>query len=520
MRNIIRKKSGFRSVKLKTAVFILSAAALLAGCSPLTASSGDSYVAEHLKTWSDGTSDYVFLPSGVSRHYAAEGKQGKILQSKLLPSVWITTDGGDHEAILNSKDEKLSGSMTIMDSSGELLAEYPIAYIKTRGNSSFVEYPKKQYQLKLTEKASLFGLPAGKKWVLTANASDSSLVRNALVRQLACDMDFPACDSGQFADLYINGEYQGNYYLCARIEISRTRLNIADLEEMTEKVNLTEDLSQYEDIWGEASRCKAIPEDPQDITGGYLFEREFQDRFELEAFDNSSYFRTEAGESMILESPESVSQKQLEYISGLVQQMENAILSEDGVDPESGRYYTELLDLHSFAAKYLLEEVSQNYDGGSSSSYFYKDRDRINPRICAGPPWDYDLTFGNLPSFIGSVEQTSETLTKLQVNTNGTSWFAALYEKQEFRDAVIRLYRDSVRELLRQYIEKGGELDRLAGETEYSAEMDSIRWKEMYDQAAAEKGYSYDRQQEIEEIRAFIERRLAFLDEEWKINGD
>ena len=526
---IIRIKLRSRTIFLILIVLIAASAALMfiMGSRVPEVPSGAKIVSQQLKVWSGETGNYLFLPSGIEvkdlsgdseSSAAAASPNMNILQSRNLPSVWITTESGTHEELFAGKDVKLSGEVSFLDESGSLLGSFALDYVKTRGNSSFVEYDKKQYQIKLETAQSLFGMAAGKRWILTANATDHSLIRNALSRRLGKEMGFPMCGDGQFLDLYINGEYQGNYYLCERIEVSDTRLDITDLEKLTEKVNKGTDLSSFEDVWGEASRAKQIPNDPPDITGGYLFEREFYDRFEKEAFENESYFRTNAGECFIMESPESISVRQMEYISGLVQEAENAILSEDGYNADTGLYYLDYIDLDSFAGKYVLEETVKNYDGGSSSSYFYKDRDQKSRKIYAGPPWDYDLTFGSNPDFIGELDTSPEELTKLLTNTNGTPWFGALYDKEEFFTRVTQIYESAVRPVLERFIKEDGDIDELEEKLSSSAAMDQVRWNEMY--AAAGNGQDLtgdygSRQSDAGEIRSFISRRMKFLDSIW-----
>jgi hypothetical protein len=43
----------------------------------------------------------------------------------------------------------------------------------------------------------------------------------------------------------------------------------------------------------------------------------------------------------------------------------------------------------------LINEVSKNVDGYRISTYFNKDKDSKGGKIKAGPPWDYDISYGN-----------------------------------------------------------------------------------------------------------------------------
>ena len=62
-----------------------------------------------------------------------------------------------------------------------------------------------------------------------------------------------------------------------------------------------------------------------------------------------------------------------------------------GVGKDSVEELSQYIDISSFIAKYLVEEVSKNIDCSSTSQYFYKDKDGI---LYAGPVWDYDWAYG------------------------------------------------------------------------------------------------------------------------------
>lgn len=53
-----------------------------------------------------------------------------------------------------------------------------------------------------------------------------------------------------------------------------------------------------------------------------------------------------------------------------------------------------MIDMPSFARKFLLELIVKNYDFRSGSQYMFKESDSRGGLIYAGPGWDYDLTFG------------------------------------------------------------------------------------------------------------------------------
>ena len=431
------------------------------------------------------------------------------MYSETLPAVFIDTESGSAEQINTDKNIREPGHISVLEADGSNDFQLPLTYIKGRGNTSFTEFDKKPYQIKLADSAPFLGMDAAKKWIFTANASDPTLVRNALSQNLAGHLGLPQSNEGVFVDLYLNGEYAGNYYVTEKIEVRNTRLHITDLEKATEIANNTTDLSQYETAWTDTTKAKQIPEDPEDITGGYLIERDFDDRFLKEVEINESYFITDANECFILRSPEYASSAQTAYIDNYVQSVENAVLSPDGIDPVSGKYYAELIDVDSFVRKYLLEEITANYDGGVASSYFYKDISSKSDKLYAGPGWDYDVTWGSSPAYLGYVSSSPNKLSRLADHKDASVWFTALYAKPDFYEKIIACYRDEISAYLQVMADEV--LPLLAETTAASAAMDRVRWDAQYIANEAEE----DRETALAFLSDYIVKRKAFLDKAW-----
>ena len=98
-------------------------------------------------------------------------------------------------------------------------------------------FVKKNYQIKLDTKADLMGMGKSKKWILTGNYRDKSLLRNQIVLDLAQYMDMPYTPEHISAELYINHEYQGLYLFSEKVMIDESRIAITDLEKVTENLN-------------------------------------------------------------------------------------------------------------------------------------------------------------------------------------------------------------------------------------------------------------------------------------------
>lgn len=471
---------------------------------------------QEISLWPKNGQYYAFLPSacreaGLEPELSENIDPDSViwLYSEHIPAVFIETESGTSDQINSDKNIKEPGTIKVLEPDGSFSLEHSLEYIKGRGNTSYTEFDKKPYQIKLTQDAPFLDMEPGKKWVFVSNSADSSLIRNALSRSLAGHLNLPQSEEGTFVDLYVNKEYVGNYYVVEKIEIQENRLLLSDLQKATEHENETEDLSTYETAWTDTTKAKQIPNDPEDITGGYLIERDFDNRFLKEVEINESYFITEAKECFIVRDPEYTSEAQIAYIDSYVQSVENAILSAEGIDGTTGKSYQDLIDVDSFVRKYLLEEVTANYDGGVASSYFYKDSDTIDGRLYAGPVWDYDVSWGNSPAYLGQISTSPERLSRLASHSDSSVWFQSLYHKPEVYEKIVSCYAQEISPYLTLLADEI--LPMLDEITAASAAMDQVRWEDQY----ARNGYSGDRSEQITFIADYIKARKDFLDRAW-----
>ncbi|NJO25689.1 MAG: hypothetical protein HC867_07905, partial [Bacteroidia bacterium] len=97
--------------------------------------------------------------------------------------------------------------------------------------------------------------------------------------------------------------------------------------------------------------------------------------------------------SYVYPKVENIVQQQKDYLKSYVDSFENAVASPGFQDPARG--VRKFADLSSFVDYFIVNEVSRNIDGFRLSAYFYKDRNSRNPKIMAGPVWDFDLAFRN-----------------------------------------------------------------------------------------------------------------------------
>jgi hypothetical protein len=196
-----------------------------------------------------------------------------------------------------------------------------------------------------------------------------------------------------FVELYLNGEYEGNYQLIEEIKVDSHRVNIDELSES----DVTDD-----------------------ITGGYLMEI---DQRRDEAY--SWYTPTEVPIGLVDPdfSPDPEVPQQTAYITDYVDNAENALFGSSVTDPATGwRAYFDEASVINF---YLVNDIMGNADGGTfqSSDYLYKSRD--NPLLYMGPVWDFDVSAGN----VNYGTFANPTVALMQ----STAWYARWFSDPGFK---------------------------------------------------------------------------------------
>ena len=290
-----------------------------------------------------------------------------------LPVLYVYTPDG---APVVSKDEWLKESHAYLKAADGTVSDLGTASIKGRGNTTWRNFDKKPYALKLDKKAALLGMPKDKRWDLLANAVDRTRLRNDIAfelgRRLSPDHGqhyFDWTPRGEYVELVLNGTHMGNYYLVEHIKIAQDRVNIT---EMT-AADITE----------------------PGITGGYLLEMStemdevnqfytnaFPDAYPYKdgqhRFDGSNYRLP----VMVKDPDEDVMQPaQLAWLKDYVNTLQGHIVRNDGD-------WTSQVDMDSFICWMFVQEVVGNYECfHPKSAYLHKDR---GGKLAMGPLWDFD----------------------------------------------------------------------------------------------------------------------------------
>ncbi|MBQ9605161.1 MAG: CotH kinase family protein, partial [Firmicutes bacterium] len=349
-----------------------------------------------------------------------------------------------------------------------------------------------------------------------------------------------------FVDLYADGSYRGTYQLCERIQVQKTRLDIRDLEEDTEKLN-EKALEEYPHIAVNANSVSEyrtdsykyydIPNDPEDITGGYLLQFQQANRYGYKA---ESGFVTSRGQGVQIDGPEIASQKQVLYIRKFMQELEDAIYSDTGYN-SLGKHYSEYMDVDSLAAAYIIEEFSMNIDAGKTSFYMWKDSDLTGDgKLHFSPVWDYDLAYGTFAKSIKNSDGESgwslntnnlfaayfpidgyapENTPESGLCTEGISWLGKMYKKDEYKKQVAKVWFERFVPALDELVK--GDDPKLLETAESilpSAEMSNRRWHtyggKQYCVFGDRSGKDF--MESVDMLRVFAENRMNYLSGIWE----
>ena len=250
--------------------------------------------------------------------------------------------------------------------------------IRYRGNSSFIWSKKKSYNFKTMkttdpdgEKTNpkLLGMPRDNTWALLALYGDRSLVRDALVFQLARPY-FEYIPQYRYCEMVLDGIYYGVFLLSETISKGTNRLDLDNPGVSGDR--LTGGYQLQIDRNNEAhftSKYKAVDSNGN-VYGAY----------------NEIYFQYKHPEYQEM-TPE-----QIEYIQQRMDKMEDVLASDSFTHPDTG--YRQYLDVMSFIDQQLSQEFSGNIDGYRLSTNIYKRRDSVDPRFKT-TLWDFDIAFGN-----------------------------------------------------------------------------------------------------------------------------
>ena len=374
-----------------------------------------------------------------------------LLSSAGVATLHLNTQSGSMDFIHAEKGNAERGSIRLYDETGTLNYSGDLKTVRGRGNSTWVVHEKKPYSLELTTEADLLGMGSAKKWILLADALDTSALRNKIVLDFAARAGLPYTPECRWTELYLNGEYAGLYLLCEKVEV-----------------------------------------DPRRVALGADGSLVCMDRDIRVEEDTAPYFVTDSGQYLQIHEGSDIG-----ALKTLFQTMENALLSEEDSQ------WQNLIDLDSWTKKYLVEEVFGSYDAGFQSQYFFCSSVEAGSPVYAGPVWDFDSSLGNpsvwaLNSPRGLFAWRPEAMAGYS-----TPWLHSLYQKEAFRSALEEEYESVFLPLLHTLLEET--MDTYVKQIQLPFQRNRIRWD------VETEGI----QAEADAIVSYMTERLAFLSELW-----
>lgn len=418
-----------------------------------------------------------------------------------IPQIYISTGGKDISGTYFAKQPggKANVGITIVDNKGKYKDVVDAdSDIKIRGNST-AGAEKKPYNFKLNKKQELLGMNGkAKKWSLLANAFDKSLIRNALVMQLASTMGLNYTSECRFVDVYLNGTYSGNYLLIESVETGSGRIEISDPEDVTNNDVVLE----------------------VDNNG-----RDAAETFHLE--------RSGLGVLFMLGEPEfgpdetdkiAMYQDKIANTQNLIANFEEALKNDDY--EEASKY----VDMDSFAKFYLVNEIFRNNDFNFSSTRFYV-KDNV---MYGGPCWDYDLSSGNLGEYYNGEYKDGVTYNSFKAQE--LVWYSYLMKNTQFKNLVAKYYNQYLPYIQAIYdgskVEEGFGIDAFVNQYRDSFERNYVSKEQLgagwsitnpdmadaYSYANFREWNTYD--DSVEFLRNWMQNRDHWLREQWNISGN
>ena len=289
--------------------------------------------------------------------------------------------------LTDTKENSASATSALLDEEGNLDST-PIKKIKGRGNTSW-DADKKGFNITYDGAVKVGNMQKCKKFSIISNFQDASLTRNRLLYDLADEVGVPYASDSRFTEVYVNGEYIGNYQVCEKVDVGKNAL-MPDIDD-------EEYLSYCDGTATNFSFVCEIDANPDD------------DDFTVKA-SNGNNLTMKAPE---LERNDPNYAKTRSFIKNKYDTMFTKLLT-------NASNVNDFIDLESLAQVYLINELGKNWDAGAGSFFFvYKPDEDGKYKFFASPVWDYDNSLGNAQGVEGD-------LRNLGINDyeEPTGWFA------------------------------------------------------------------------------------------------
>ena len=374
------------------------------------------------------------------------------------------------DAPINTEREFPCIKITLNNSSATIIREkYVDAYIEIDGAGNFNDFSKdveirgrgnstwnnakKPYQIKFVDKESVLGMPADRRWILLANYSDKSMLRNEVALKMGQISDLEFTPSSQFVDLYLNNNYRGTYQVTQKVEESSNRVDIGD--------------------------------------DGFLLEVDQLSRLD----EDDVYIQSDNFLYNVKEPDLSWNDDKFNFIQDHMRKVDQLVMSDDFLHPNLG--YKKYFDVDALVDWYLINEITRNTD----SDYFTSVYMHLIPgeKIKMGPIWDYDLSLGN-------VDYNDNHKIDGFYMKNGL-WMARFFQDPEFVAQVKErfLYFYSNKEDLKNLIRTSADYLNESQDANY------LRWPTLGEYVWPNYVYYDTYEEEVDHLEKWLDDRFEWL---------
>lgn len=436
-----------------------------------------------------------------------------------MPVLRITTE---RNAAVTSKDEYVPCKVSSENCGESMLFCDREAEIRVRGNST-AEAEKKPYRLRFSRKQSLLGINGNaecKNWCLMADYFDPSMMRTSTAFRLGNTLleGKYYCSDYAYAEVYLNGEYQGVYLVCEQTQINPNRVAIFEKEDGDEGTEIgylmigqggrtdepntmrTHASVSVTDLNGDSASCGSMI---FSLSGGdYTAE---QIRF-IEDWCSAVYEAVYAAiylDEYYTVGADCTLRRKTDF-------PENASKSE-----KQQATVGALVDLESAVRMYVLDEIVKNLDAGTFNMYV-----DLSPSgsglLTFAAPWDFDFALGNTrydTTYSPYGLYAANFSYSDGVRTN--SWYVMLNSAGWFRERVRALWREKYPALLAD----AEEISRLSQAYEKEFARNYQKWdllgkKLLFHQHDSVTSYT-SQADAARFLSGWLKNRLEWLNAEW-----
>ena len=355
-------------------------------------------------------------------------------QQAILPEIRFDYNPSDPNANFatsarstDTTRPKVNGKLRITNAGDKNTASaIPDVDMKVRGNQT-AGFDKKGLQIKFNaSKTNLLGLNGGKKfkkWVLLADAKDTTISRTAL--GMTMSKGVISADSNVWSSdftpvsVYLNDKYWGMYMLAEQKEVKNGRIKLDEPEDADENPIMTTDIGYcFElDYYAKNEPAKGADGDPTfSIDYGNYFNRQSYNIESCLANSGLGLVSTYTMNSDINDGPTDAhttdaNSNQVKWIKARLQALFNVLgeavknktakdISEDNIVISTSLSVRKTIeknfDLNAWAEGFIINAVCLPPDVGYSSFYMsFNNAPNGDKRLRYDNPWDFDSNFGN-----------------------------------------------------------------------------------------------------------------------------